>query len=45
MPKVKIDDHILTQCFSIIVEQNILQHKPHRSCFFLIETFEIISHF
>ena len=26
----------LTQCFSIIVQQNMLQYKPHVLCFFLI---------
>ena len=35
MPKVKIGDHILTQCFSINIQQNILQHKPHQPYFFL----------
>ena len=33
----------LTQCFSIFVQQNMLQCKAHVWCFFLIETFDIIT--
>ena len=45
MPKVKIHNYILTKCFRIIVQQNMLQHKPQQPSFFLIETLEIIFHF